>query len=265
MSTAYKLKWDQTGERLYETGTDRGVVYPKNESGVYSPGAAWNGLTGVEESPEGAEANDFYADNIKYASIRSAENFKATIKAYTYPDEFADLDGSKEIAPGVRAGQQERGVFGLSYRTLIGNDEKKNDYGYKIHLVYGATASPSQKSYESVNDSPSPADFSWEIDTLPENVPVEGVKPTATLEINSTTTTKEKMEALEAILYGYDEYSEVTPENGDNPKTEGWYVLSGANYVLATDTTVQSGTDYYELVSHDARLPLPGEVATIMA
>ena len=195
-----KIVWDAEGERLFETGVDRGVLYPINETGVYGIGVPWNGLTSVSESPEGGEPNPIYADNQKYLNLISVEEAKGTIEAFTYPEEFAECDGSKELAPGVFAGQQNRTPFGLSYRTLVGNDIKGNDYGYKIHLVYGATAQPSEKSYETVNDSPEPAAFSWEYSTSPVTVP--GMKPTATLTIDSTKVTPSALLKLEEALYG---------------------------------------------------------------
>lgn len=203
-----KLIWDATGSRLYETGTDRGVLYVQ-EDGEYGAGVAWNGLTAVTESPSGAEANPLYADNIKYLNLMSNEEFGATIEAYTYPDEFAACDGSAEIATGVSIGQQQRKTFGLAYRTILGNDVDGNDYGYKIHLVYGALASPSEKAYATVNDSPEAITFSWEITTTP--VSVEGYKPTAHLEINSTKVPKEKLTELEALLYGSDDKEPSLP------------------------------------------------------
>lgn len=195
-----KLVWDKTGERLYETGVDHGVLYPIQTGGVYSKGVAWNGLSAVTESPSGAEASPFYADNIKYLNLMSAEEFGATIEAYMYPDEFAECDGSAEIATGVSIGQQARKVFGLSYRTLLGNDVDSNDYGYKLHLIYGALAAPSEKGYSTINDSPEPITLSWEITTTPINV--AGFKPTACVTIDSTKVDKTKLTALEAILYG---------------------------------------------------------------
>lgn len=197
-----KLVWDKTGERLYETGVDHGVLYPIQTGGVYSKGVAWNGLSAVTESPSGAEASPFYADNIKYLNLMSAEEFGATIEAYMYPDEFAECDGSAEIATGVSIGQQARKVFGLSYRTLLGNDVDSNDYGYKLHLIYGALAAPSEKGYSTINDSPEPITLSWEITTTPINV--AGFKPTACVTIDSTKVDKTKLAALEAILYGSD-------------------------------------------------------------
>lgn len=194
-----KLVWDQVGERLYETGTKKGVLYPF-EGNAYAKGVAWNGLTAVTESPSGAEATAIYADDIKYLNLRSAEEFGATIEAYTYPDEFAECDGSAYIAPGIKIGQQKRKMFGFSYTTTLGNDTEGDDHGYKIHLVYGATASPSEKSYQTINDSPEAITFSWEVATTP--VEVKGFKPTATLEIDSTKVDADKLKALEDILYG---------------------------------------------------------------
>ena len=196
-----KLEWDKTGERLYETGTDRGVLYVAS-NGTYPTGVAWNGLTGVDENPSGAEANAQYADNIKYLELRSAEDFGATVTAYTYPDEFEQCDGSAEPTEGMYIGQQARKMFGMSYRTKIGNDVDGNEHGYYIHLIYGATASPSQRSYKTVNDSPEPIEFSWEVTTTPVNI--TGYKPVAHVRINSTKADPEKLAVLESVLYGAD-------------------------------------------------------------
>ena len=193
------LVWDQSSERLYETGVDRGVLYPVTNN-AYGTGVAWNGLTAVNESPSGAEPSDIYADNIKYLTLRSAETFGATIEAYTYPDEFAECDGSATVATGVTIGQQTRKSFGLCYRTLVGNDTDGQDHGYKLHLIYGCTASPSEKSYQTVNDSPEAITFSWEVSTTPVNV--EGHKPTAQLIVDSTKVDAAKLATLEAQLYG---------------------------------------------------------------
>lgn len=217
-----KLVWDKTGERLYETGVKQGVLYPMDANGAYPKGAAWNGLTNVTESPSGAEATALYADDIKYLNLMSNEEFGGTIEAYTYPDEFAECDGSASIATGVYIGQQARKTFGFCYRTTIGNDVESNAHGYKLHLVYGALASPSEKAYATINDSPEAITFSWEFSTTPVNV--TGFKPTACLTIDSTKVDAEKLAALEKILYGDD----------------------------ADDTAV-------------ARLPLPDEVAQVMA
>lgn len=202
-----KLVWDKTGERLYETGVSHGVLYVQDSTGAYPAGVAWNGLTAVTESPSGAEATPLYADDIKYLELRSAEEFGATIEAYTYPTEFEACDGSAELAEGVTIGQQDRKTFGLCYRTIVGNDVKKNDLGYKLHLIYGATASPSEKGYQTVNDSPEAITFSWEVTTTPINV--DGFKPTSSLTIDSTKVDKSKLDALEAKLYG-DESTEAT-------------------------------------------------------
>lgn len=198
-----KLQWDKVGERLYETGVDRGVLFPMGTDGAYGSGVAWSGLTAINESPSGGEANAFYADNIKYLNLMSAEDFGFSIEAYTYPDEWEACDGSIEIAPGVTAGQQSRKVFGLSYRTLIGNDVDGQDHGYKIHLVYGAQASPSGRDHGTVNESPEPTTMSWEATTTPVEVP--GGKNSAHLVIDSTKTSAEKLAALEALLYGSDD------------------------------------------------------------
>jgi len=195
-----KLVWDKTGERFYETGVNQGVLYLRGEDGTYSNGVAWNGLISVTESPSGAEVTPLYADNIKYLNLMSAEEFGATIEAYTYPDEFAQCDGSAEIAPGVMIGQQNRKVFGLSYKTTLGNDVDGNDHGYKLHIIYGALAAPSEKGYSTINDSPEAITFSWEITTTP--VSVTGFKPTASIVIDSTKVDATDLEALEEILYG---------------------------------------------------------------
>ena len=197
-----KLVWDQTGERVYETGVSKGVLYPMNSSGAYPAGVAWNGLTSVSESPEGADIEDIYADNIKYLSLQAAETFGATIEAYTYPDEFALCDGSVEVATGVMIGQQPRKTFGLCYRTEIGNDVLNEAYGYKLHLIYGCKAQPSEKSYETINDSPEAIQFSWEVKTTPVNV--TGQKATSCLIIDSTKVDATKLAALENVLYGTD-------------------------------------------------------------
>ena len=222
-----KLVWDKTGERYYETGVKNGVLYPIQPDGTYSKGVAWNGLTAVTESPSGAENTPLYADDIKYLNLVSAEEFGATVEAYTYPDEFAECDGSASIADGVMIGQQARKIFGMSYKTTVGNDVDGNSHGYKLHLIYGATASPSEKAYATINDSPEAITFSWEIATTPVNV--TGFKPTASLVIDSTKADPTKLASLEEILYGKD------------PTNEG-----------ASDGV-------------DPRLPLPDEIATIMA
>ena len=195
-----KIVWDQTGERLYETGVKRGVLYVQDTGGTYPKGVAWNGLTAVTESPSGAEATPLYADDIKYLNLISTEELGGTIEAYTYPDEFAECDGSASIATGVYIGQQSRKTFGMCYTTTVGNDVDSNAHGYKLHLIYGALASPSEKAYSTINDSPEAITFSWEFSTTPVNV--TGFKPTANIVIDSTKATPEKLAALEKILYG---------------------------------------------------------------
>lgn len=222
-----RIKWDNTGERLYETGVKNGVLYPIQTGGTYSKGVAWNGLTAVTESPSGAEATPLYADDIKYLNLMSNEEFGCTVEAYTYPDEFAECDGSAALAEGVMIGQQKRKTFGLCYRTSLGNDVDGTDYGYKLHLVYGCLAAPSEKAYATINDSPEAITFSWEVSTTPVNV--TGFKPTSCITIDSTKADSEKLTALEDILYGKDAGPEGTP------------------------------------AAVDPRLPLPDEVAQLMA
>ena len=220
----YQIKWDESGQHLYETGIDHGVLYPISDQGTYNKGYAWNGISAVTESPSGAEATPVWADNIKYLNMYSAEEFGATLEAYTYPDEFSECDGSKEIVTGVYAGQQSRKMFGLSYRTKKGNDVQGDAYGYKIHLIYGCKASPSERNYSTTNDSPEPQAMSWEISTTPLNV--SGMQATSQLVIDSTKVDPEKLADLEVILYG-------TPAEGQTPAV-------------------------------DARLPLPDEIAQIL-
>lgn len=196
-----KLVWDKTGDRLYETGVKNGVLYVQ-DNGAYPKGVAWNGLISVSESPSGAEPTPLYADDIKYLNLLSTEEFAATVEAYTYPEEFAECDGSKEIAKGVSIGQQKRKSFGLCYRTTIGNDVDGNSHGYKIHIIYGAQAAPSEKSYGTINDSPEAITFSWELSTTP--VSVKDCDPTASVVIDSTKVDPTKLAALEKILYGDD-------------------------------------------------------------
>lgn len=221
-----KIKWDQSGERLYETGVKNGVLYLQSE-GTYPKGVAWNGLTAVTESPSGAEATALYADDMKYLNLYSAEEFGATIEAYTYPEEFAKCDGSAELAKGVMIGQQTRTAFGMCYRTVVGNDTNGEAYGYKLHIIYGAMASPSEKAYATINDSPEAITFSWEVTTTPVNV--TNAKPTASIVIDSTKADATKLQALEEILYGKD------------------------------------GTGDQQTGATDPRLPLPDEIKTLMA
>lgn len=223
-----RLTWDKTGERYYETGVKQGVLYPIQTDGKYSKGVAWNGLTAITESPSGAEATALYADDIKYLNLISNEEFGATIEAYTYPDEFAECDGSAALADGVMIGQQKRKTFGLCYKTTVGNDTDSNDYGYKLHLIYGCLAAPSEKAYNTINDSPEAITFSWEVSTTPVNV--AGFKPTSQITIDSTKIAedkKAKLTELEDILYG------------------------------------KNGTGDGQTGATEARLPLPDEIKTL--
>ena len=196
------LTWDQEGKRLYETGVEKCALYPRDTNGTYPTGVAWNGITTVTESPSGAEATPIYADNNKYLNLFSTEELGLTIEAYTYPDEFTECDGSASIVDGVYAGQQRRKSFGLAYKTLLGNDTDGTDHGYRLHLVYGCTASPSEKGYSTVNDSPEAISFSWSVTTTP--VEVAGLRPTALLTIDSTKVAQATLKALEDVLYGTD-------------------------------------------------------------
>ena len=214
-----KLTWDQSGQKLYETGVKQGVLYVQDETGAYPVGVAWNGLSTVTESPSGAEATPVYADDIKYLNLMSVEEFGATIEAYTYPDEFGECDGTAELGTGVTIGQQGRKQFGLVYKTTLGNDTEGDAHGYKIHIVYGATAAPSEKAYASINDSPEAITFSWDLTTTP--VSVTGKKPTASIVIDSTKVLPDKLTALEDLLFG--------------------------------------------AAASEARLPLPDEIATVLA
>lgn len=205
-----KLQWHKAGERLYETGVKNGVLYPQNISGAYPAGVAWNGLISVSESPSGAEATPIYADDTKYLNLMSVEEFAATVEAYTYPDEFAVCDGSVALEPGVIIGQQARPPFGLAYKTTIGNETEGTDHGYKLHLIYGCQAEPSEKSYQTINDSPEAITFSWSVKTTP--VQVTDARPTASLTIDSTKVSAAKLASFEVILFGKDAVGGDTPE-----------------------------------------------------
>ena len=205
-----KLVWDETGKRLFETGVRNGVLYVQDSNGAYPKGVVWNGLTAVTESPSGAEPTPLYADDIKYLNLMSNEEFGGTIEAYTYPDEFGACNGEANIADGVTIGQQSRKAFGMCYRTAIGNDVDGNEHGYKLHLIYGALASPSERAYATINDSPEAITFSWEFSTTPVNAG-DGFKPTACLTVDSTKVPTEKMTSLEALLYGTDEAEAKLP------------------------------------------------------
>ena len=202
MGTFAPLVWDETGKKLFETGVSNVALYPQESTGEYGAGVAWNGVTNISESPSGAEATTLWANNGKYLNLYSVEEYASSIEAYTYPDEFAECDGSAEIAKGVSIGQQTRKSFGLAYKTLVGSDTDGNDHGYKLHLVYGCKAAPSERSHATVNDSPEALSFSWEISTTP--VSVTGHKPTASVEIDSTKVDAGKLAAFEKILFGSD-------------------------------------------------------------
>lgn len=269
------LEWDKVGEHFYQTGDDRAVVYPYNSnSKAYDAGYAWSGITGVTESPSGAEETALYADNIKYLSLRSAEEYSQTVTAYAYPEAFAELDGTKKTN-GVRIYQQARKSFGMSYRSIIGNDTDGNDAGYRLHLVYGLTASPSERAYSTVNDSPEAIEFSWEMTGIP--VSVKNAKPTCLITVDSTDLEDGVENAnwkwLEEQLYGTDASAdtyEATTPTTTNPKTEGLYERTGTGttedpyvYELTDDETVDAGKTYYKKVTHagtTARLPLPDEI-----
>lgn len=197
-----KLVWDALGERYYETGVSKGVLYVTDDAGAYGDGVSWSGLTNVTQTPSGAEATALYADNIKYLNLMSEEDFSAKIEAYYYPDEFEECDGSKELVPGVSAGQQPRKSFGFSYQTIIGNDTKRNAYGYKIHLIYGCTAKPSERSNATVNESPEAVTLSWELSTVATEIAMDGFKPSAKITIDSTKVAPAKLKVLEDLLYG---------------------------------------------------------------
>lgn len=253
-----KLVWDQVGERLYETGTKKGVLFVQDAGGQYGTGVAWNGLTAVTETPSGAEETALYADDIKYLSLRSAEEFGGTIEAYTYPDEWGQCDGTAYPATGVALGQQTRKSFGLCFRTALGNDTVGSDFGYKLHFVYGATASVSERAYATINDSPEAITFSWEFTTVP--VEVEGYKPTAIITVNSTKVDAAKLATLEAYVYGtegtvsYDtytvEYQEFTGTAFVADTT--YYERTGAGteqspyvYTVTEDTSYNDQKTYY--------------------
>lgn len=275
-----RLVFDKVGERFYETGVDRCVLYLQSSTGDYPLGVAWNGITEIQQNPSGAESNKQYADNIDYLNLISKETFGGSIASFTQPDEWAQCDGSVEPVAGIRMGQQTRKSFGLSYRTLIGNDIDGTDYGYKIHLIWNAKATPSERSYATMNDSPEALNPSWTIDTTPVSVP--GYKPTSHMEIDSTKVDATKLAAFEDIILGSENsdprlptpaevidffkespvpptpptpeptYEPVTPVGTENPHEEGWYERSGEEgsyvYTLTEDTTVDAEKTYYELV-----------------
>lgn len=264
------IKWDQIGEKKYKTGVDHGVLYPQ-KNGAYPKGYAWNGLTAVNKTPSGAEDNKLYADNMQYLNLKSAEILGLTIECYMYPDEWAECNGEAELAEGVYLGQQRRNTFGFSYRNKIGNDTEGEDYGYELNLVYGCSSSPSEQSNQTINESPDAATFSYEVSTTPINISGVGpdgkpYKPSACITVDSTKVSREKMVALEDILYGkegvYTKTSDEEPQGGKK-----YYELINGNYVESKASSFSVGTDYYECTTEpvDARLPLPDELKTIFA
>lgn len=264
------IKWDQIGEKKYKTGVDHGVLYPQRNGG-YPKGVAWNGLTAVNKTPSGAEDNKLYADNIQYLNLKSAETLGLTIECYFYPDEWAECNGESELAEGVFLGQQRRNTFGFSYRTKIGNDTEGEDYGFELNLVYGCSASPSEQASTSINESPEAATFSYEVSTTPINVSGVGpdgkpYKPVASITIDSTKTPRELLTALEEILYGKEgTYVKTTDSDMDTGKD--YYELIGANYVKTKDTSFDAGKVYYDetVAPVEGRLPLPDEIKELFA
>ena len=269
------ITFDNTGDKKFEAGVDHCVLYPLT-NGAYNHGVAWNGITGITESPEGGDAQDFYADNIKYGSLRGAENFGGTIECYTYPDEWKGCDGRADLADGVTFSQQSRKIFGLSYRTLIGSDTMELGAGYILHIIYGCTASPSSKSRSTVNESPEAGTMSYEFKTTPVNVSkIDNAKATSHIEIDSTKVSPKVLAAIEAALYGKDgvvSYSSASPSGSENPASEGWYERSGSEgayvYTLTTDNSVQSSKTYYiknEVGGANAYLPTPDQLYDLIA
>ena len=272
-SPSYALSWDAPQDRLYETGIDRVVLYKQNSAGAYPKGVAWNGITGITESPSGAEETALYADNIKYLSIRSAETIGGTVEAYTYPDEWKECDGRRELASGIEVSQQVRKSFGLAYRTILGNEIDDNDYSYKLHLFYNLTAAPSERGYSTVNDSPEAITFSWSLTSTPITMP-NGLKASALITIDASKADPTALANLEQILYGtagemqYVATTDATPAAG---KT--YYTRSGTGtsedpytYTVFSGSTFEQGTTYYEyklVGAVDAYLPLPEEVYSI--
>lgn len=265
-----KIKWDRVGEKKFKTGVDHGVLYPQKDGG-YPKGVAWNGLTAVNKTPSGAEDNKMYADNMQYLNLKSAETLGLTIECYMYPPEWSECNGESELAEGVYLGQQRRNTFGFSYRNKLGNDTEGEDYGFEINLVYGCSASPSEQSNQTINESPAAATFSYEVSTTPINVSGVGpdgkpYKPTASITIDSTMVSREKLTELEGILYGKEgTYIKTTDTDLQAGKT--YYELVNGEYVETKDATMTSGKDYYECTAEpvEGRLPLPDEIKTIFA
>ncbi len=265
-----KLKWDQIGERKYKTGVDHGVLYLMR-NGKYTKGVAWNGLTAVNKTPSGAEDNKLYADNLQYLNLRSAETLGLTIECYTYPYEWSECNGETEAVPGMFFGQQRRNIFGFSYRNKIGNDVEGEDYGFEINLIYGCTSAPSEQANTTINDSPEAATFSYEVSTTPVNVSGVGpdgkpYKPLASVTVDSTLFSKEKIATLEEILYGKDGTFAAT-EDTSFSAGKNYYEMVDGEYVKTEDTTMETGKTYYEATVEpvDARLPLPNELIEIFS
>ena len=265
-----KIKWDQIGEKKYKTGVDHGVLYPQ-KGGAYPKGVAWNGLTAVNKTPSGAEDNKLYADNMQYLNLKSAETLGLTIECYMYPDEWAECNGEAEVAEGVFLGQQRRNTFGFSYRNKLGNDTEGEDYGFEINLVYGCSASPSEQTNQTINDSPEASTFSYEVSTTPVNISGVGpdgkpYKPTASITIDSTKVSREKLVELEEILYGKDGVYVKTMDSSFTEEKEYFELVNGS-YVKTSDEAMIPGKDYYDetVAPVDGRLPLPDEIKTLFA
>lgn len=264
-----KLKWDQLGEKFYKTGVDHGILYPQ-KNGEYPKGVAWSGLTNVTKSPSGAEETALYADNIKYLSLRSAEQLGMTIECYMYPDEWKECNGETDPVPGISFGQQRRNSFGFAYRNKLGNDTEGEDYGFELNLIYGCSASPSEQSNASINDSPEAATFSYEVSTTPVNVSGKGpdgkpYKPLSSLTIDSTKIDPAILSIIEGILIGSDgEYKEEVVTSGDSLESDLYELVNG-EYIKTEDTEAVTGKKYYKQItaSVDPRLPLPDEIIKI--
>lgn len=265
-----RIRWDQMGEKKYKTGVDHGILYPQ-KNGAYPKGFAWNGLTAVNKTPSGAEDNKLYADNMQYLNLKSAETLGLTIECYMYPDAWAECNGETEMAEGVFLGQQRRNTFGFCYRNKLGNDTEGEDYGFELNLVYGCSSSPSEQSNQTINDSPEAATFSYEVSTTPVNVSGLGpngkpYKPVASITIDSTKVSREKLIALEKILYGMDG-TYVKTSDSEMEDGKDYYELIIGNYEKTTDLEFTAGKDYYECTVEpvDGRLPLPDEIKTLFA
>lgn len=265
-----KIKWDQIGEKKYKTGVDHGVLYPQ-KNGAYPKGVAWNGLTAVNKTPSGAEDNKLYADNMQYLNLKSAETLGLTIECYMYPDEWAECNGEAELADGVFLGQQRRNTFGFSFRNKLGNDTEGEDYGFEINLVYGCSASPSEQTNQTINDSPEASTFSYEVSTTPVNISGVGpdgkpYKPAASITVDSTKVSREKLVKLEEILYGKDGVYVKTMDSSFTGGKEYFELVNGS-YVKTSDEAMMPGKDYYDetVAPVDGRLPLPDEIKTLFA